>query len=100
MEESVDPRDGDTDAAVGVAYIFAKNQRDDQDAGQDGKRVKSQAAVELEKQGGHNHEQEKIVNHGDDARGEEIVERVDVGGDSSHQTTDGVAVEITHGQAL
>src|SRR5205085_1023639 len=78
LKEGVEARDGGADAAIGVANIFAKNQRDDQDARQDGKRVESQAAIELEKQSGHHDEEKEVVDHGDHAGGEKVVEGVDV----------------------
>src|SRR2546426_7895151 len=48
LKESVDAGDGRADAAIRVADEFAENHGDDQDAGQDGKRVQRQAAVDLE----------------------------------------------------
>ena len=73
LEEGVDACDGRADAAVGVANVVAKDQRDDQDARQDKEGIESQAAIELEKQCGHDREEKKVVDHGDDARGKEVV---------------------------
>ena len=42
----------------------------------------------------------KVVDHGDDAGGEQIVQRVDVGGDARDQAADRAAVEEAHRQAL
>ena len=45
-------------------------------------------------------EQDEIVEHGDDAGGEQIVQGVHVGGDARDQAADRAAVEKAHGQAL
>src|SRR5205823_6673064 len=100
LEERVDPRDGGADAAVRVTHIFAENQRDHQDARQDGESVEREARINLEKQPGHDCKEEEIVDHGDHAGSEEVVQGVDVGGDASDQAADGVAVEVAHGQTL
>ena len=43
---------------------------------------------------------DRVVGHGSDPGGEEIVQRVDVRGHAGHQAPDRTAVEETHGQAL
>src|SRR6266446_1046740 len=100
LQEGVDLGDGGADVAVGVAHVVAEDEGDDQDTGKNGERVEGQARVHPEEQTGHDREEEKIIDHGDDAGGEEIVEGVDVGGDASDQAADGVAVEVAHRQAL
>src|SRR5438046_1636475 len=89
LEERVDAGDGGADAAISVAHEFAENHGDDKDAGEDGKSVQSKAAVDLEEQHGHDHEEEEVVDHGNDAGGEKIVEGVDVRGYARDQTADG-----------
>src|SRR5690348_12158186 len=83
LKEGVDARDGGADAAVRAANVFTENQRDDQDSGQDRKRIESQARVDFEKQAGHDHQEEEIVDHGNHTGSEEVVEGVDVRGDTS-----------------
>ena len=100
LEEGVDAGNGSADAAIGVADVFAENQRDQQDAGQDGESIHSQMGVDFEQQASHDREEKKVVDHGDDTGGKEVVERVDVGGDTGYQAADWVAIEIAHGQAL
>jgi hypothetical protein len=100
LQEGVDSRDGGADVAVGVAHVMAEDEGDDQDAGEDGKGVQCEAPIDFEKHRGHHGEEEKVVNHGDHAGGEEIVESVDVGGDAGDQPADGVAVVVGHRQAL
>ncbi len=62
--------------------------------GKNSKRVQGEPPIDLKKHGGHDREKEEIVDHGDDAGGEEIVESIDVRGDASDQAADGVAVEV------
>src|SRR5207253_3362675 len=100
LEERVDAGNGRADAAIGVAHELAENHGDDEDAGEDGKSVQRKAAVDLEEQHGHDHEEEEVVDHGDDACGEKIVESIDVGGDARNETADGVAVKVAHRQTL
>ena len=100
MEKSVDTGNGRADAAICVADEFAKNHGDDQDAGQDGKRVERQAAVDLEEQAGHNHQQKEVIDHGNDAGCEEIVKRIHIRGYARDQPADGIAVEVAHWQTL
>src|SRR4029077_12706126 len=92
--------DGGADVAVGVAHVMAEDEGDDQDAGQYSESVEREAPIDFEKHGGHDGEKEEVVNHGDHACGEEIVEGVDVGGDAGDQPADGVAVVVGHRQAL
>src|SRR5437016_353424 len=100
LEESVDAGDGGADAAVGVAHELAEDHGYDQDAGEDGESVQGEAAVNLEEEHGHDHEEEEVVDHGNDACGEKIVEGVDVRGYARDQAADGVAVEVAHRQTL
>src|SRR5256884_4106018 len=65
---------GSADAAIGVADVFAENQRDQQDAGQDGESIHSQMGVDFEQQASHDREEKKVVDHGDDTGGKEVVE--------------------------
>src|SRR5438477_12746464 len=100
LEERVDAGNGCADAAIGVAHGLAENHNDDEDTGEDGKSVQRKAAVDLEEEHGHDHEEEEVVDHGDDACGEKIVEGVDVRGYAGDQPADGVAVEVAHRQTL
>src|SRR5258708_14039524 len=72
LEECVDARDGRADAAIGVAAELAENHGDDEYAGKNGEGGQRQPRVDLEKQRGHDHEEEEVVDHGDDTGGEEI----------------------------
>src|SRR3984893_4315304 len=45
-------------------------------------------------------EQKEVVDHGDDARGEQVVEGVDIGGYARQEAAQGIAVEVRHGQPL
>ena len=100
LEERVDARDRGANAAVGVAHELAEEIGDHEDEGQHGEGIEREAMVDGKEPRGHDGEEEEIVDHGDDAGGEEIVQGVDVGGDAGDQAADGVAVEVAHGQAL
>ncbi len=100
LKESVDAGDGRADAAIRVADEFAENHGDDQNAGEDGKRVQRQAAVDLKEQAGHDREEKEVVDHGNDAGGEEIVEGIDVRGNARDQPAHRIAVEVAHRQTL
>ncbi len=100
LEECVDARDGGTDAAIGVADELAENHGDDEDAGENRKRVECETLVDFEQQAGHDDEKKEVVDHGDDASSEEIVEGIHIRGDARDQPADGVAVKVAHRQAL
>src|SRR5437879_5320540 len=61
LEERVYAGNGRADAAIGVATEVAENPGDSEDAGEDGKSVQRKAAVDLEEQHGHDHEEEEVV---------------------------------------
>src|SRR5262249_38777664 len=82
LEEGVDAGDGRAYAAIRVAHELTENHGDDEDARQDGQRVHGQAGVDFEEQAGHDREQEEVVDHGDHAGSEEIVQGVNVRGDA------------------
>jgi hypothetical protein len=100
LQERVDSRDGGANVAVGVAHVMAEEEGDDQYAGEYGKGIESEAPIDFEKHGGHDGEEEEIVDHGDHAGGEEIIEGVDVSGYAGDEAADGVAVVVGHRQAL
>jgi len=61
LKKSVDAGNGRADAAIGVADELAKDHGDDQDAGQDGKRIQRQAAVDLKSKPALYHEQRFVL---------------------------------------
>jgi hypothetical protein len=91
LEIGVDAGDGGTYAAVGVADEQAEEIGDYEDEWEDGKGVKGEVMVDGKKPAGEDREEEEVVDHGDDAGGEKIVESVDIGGDAGDQAADGVA---------
>ena len=60
----------------------------------------AEVAVPREQKDRQAEEQHEIVEHGDDAGGEEIVQCIHVGGGARDETAHGRAVEKTHRQAL
>ncbi len=100
LKIGIDAGNGGTYAAVGVADEQAEEIGDDEDEGEDGEGVEGEAMVDGKKPAGEDREEEEVVDHGDDAGGEKIVEGVDVGGNAGDQAADRVAVEVRHGQTL
>ena len=100
LKEGIDARNGRADAAIGISHVLAEDHRDDQDAGENSESIERQPAVNLEKNTSHDHEQEEIVDHGDDAGSEKIVEGIDVRGHARDQPTDRISVEVAHRQPL
>jgi len=100
LQEGVDPGDGGADVAVGVAHVMAEDEGHDENAGKNGKRVEREAGVHPKKEPSHDGEQEKIVDHRDDAGGKEIVQGVHIGGYARDEAADRIAVVIAHWQAL
>ncbi len=94
LEIGVDAGNGGTNAAVGVAHEQAEEIGDYEDEGEDGEGVEGEATVDGKKPAGEDREEEEVVDHGDDAGGEKIVEGVDVGGNAGDQAADRVAVEV------
>src|SRR5262249_45717991 len=100
LQESIDPRDGRTDSAVGVAHLRAENQRGEQHERQWRKRRDCQFGIEMKEEGDEEDQQHEIIQHRHDTGGEEIVERVDVRGYASDQAAHGTAIVEAHRQAL
>ena len=95
LQERVDARDGGADAAVGVAHAVAE-----EPGGHDDERAaprsvaRREPPVHVEKHTRPMHASRKTsLTMVDDARGEQIVERVHVGGDARDQAADRAAVE-------
>ena len=68
--------------------------------GQHGKGGQRQPPVHAQHDDDEEDQQEGVVDHGGDAGGEEVVQRVHVGGDARDQAADGAAVVEAHRQAL
>ena len=100
LQERVDARDGRADAPVGVAHAIAENPGGDHDQRQHGEGGQRQAPVHLHHDRADAKQHDGVVGHGGDARGEQIVERVHVGGHARHQAAHRAAVEEAHRQAL
>ena len=100
LQEGVDARDGRADAAIGVADLVAEEPGGHEDEGHDGEGGQRQPPVHPQHDDDEDHQQEGVVDHRGDARGEEVVERVHVGGHARDQAAHGAAVVEAHRQAL
>ncbi len=100
LQEGVDARDGRADAAIGVADFVAEDPGGHEDERHHREGGQRQAPVHVQHDEDEDDQQEGIVDHGGDAGGEEVVERVDVGGDAGDQAADGAAVIEAHRQTL
>jgi hypothetical protein len=100
VQERVDPCQPDTDVPVGLANPGPEEERRHEHEGQHAERDQRQLPVHAE-HGGHDEDQrEDITEHRDDAGAEQLVERLDVAGDSGDQATGGIPVVKTQVQAL
>ena len=100
LEVAVEPGQAEPDVAEGVAHLAAEDAGQEVHERNDRERHQRQAPV------GHQHQHHdrgrvkrspKTVTT---PRGEELVERLDVGGDPSHQPADGVPVEVRDAEPL
>jgi hypothetical protein len=85
LQEGVDAGDPGADAAIGLAHVAAEPLRDQQHQRQHRERRERQPPVHPHQ---HHHDagqREHVAEHRDDARGEELVEHVDVRRHARHQ---------------
>ncbi len=100
LQEGVDSRDPPAHDPVGVAHVPAEPLGDQDEHRQDDERRERQPPVHLE----HDHhdpdEREDVFEDGDHARGEQVVDDVDVGGHARHQPSHGVPIVVAHVEPL
>ena len=100
LQEGVDARDPHAHLAVGVADVATEPLRDQHDQRQHREGHDGQPPVHPHQ---HHHDAgqgEHVAEDGDHARGEQLVEGVDVGGDARHQPAHRVAVVVAQAEAL
>ena len=79
--------------AVGHARAAAEPDRDEHDERRDGEEHQRHAPVHPEQHADDAEQHEDVAEDGDEAGGEHLVERVDVGGHARHQAAHRIAVE-------
>ena len=100
LEEGVDARHPPARLAEGPPRALAEPVGEGEEERDHGEGDEGEAPVE-----GHHHRHdpeqgEEVAEDGDDARGEQLVHRVHVGGDARHEPAHRVAVEVAHVQPL
>ena len=93
LGEGVDAGGGESLAAVGVADVAAEDFGDVEDGGDDGEGEQRERPVHADHDGDDEDEQKDVLEDGQDAGGEHLVESIDVGGDAGDEFADGVAIE-------
>ena len=88
------------DVAVGLAHVDAEPLRDQHDQRQHRERDERQPPVEEQHRGHDADEREDVAEDRDDAGGEQLVERIDIGRDARHQPADRIAVVEPHVEPL
>ncbi len=86
---AVDAGDGGADTAVALAHMVAEDAGDVKDDRDDGQRQQGERPAHLQHDDDDEGEDEDVFEDREDARGEHLVERVDVGGDAGDEFADG-----------
>ncbi len=100
VEERVDARDPAADDPVRIAHVAAEPLRDQDDERQHGEGHEGEPPVHAEHHGHDADQREHVAEDRDHARGEQIVQDVDVGGDARHQAADRIAIVVAQVEAL
>ena len=100
LEVGVDPGDGHPNSPVTLGHRPPKNQGDDDHERHGGQHDGGEQRAHLEH---HRHDQaehQHVAQDGDQARGKQVVQNVDVRGDARHHASDGVVIVEAQLQAL
>ncbi len=100
LQIGVDSRDARTNVAIRFAHFGAKDVRRPVDERDHPERRERQPPILGDHQDADGQQREQIAKSGDDAGGEQLVERLDVGRHARDQAPDGIAIEEDDGQAL
>ena len=92
IEERVQPRQEPSDLTIRLAHVLAEPHRRQRNERQDGEGDQRESPVHEEHRRHDADEHEHVAEDGDESRGEQIVERVDVGRDPRHQPADRIAI--------
>ena len=100
LGEGVDAGSGVALAAIAVADVAAEDAGDVEDGRDDRDGEQRQRPAHAQHDDDDEGEDEDVLEDGEHARGEHLVERVDVGGDARDELADGVVVEERGRHAL
>ena len=100
LKEAINPRDSGSDSPIGLANAIPEeicendHERKRRKCGQSENRIPPEQKYRQAK------ELHKIVEHGDNTRGEQVVQGVHICGRTRYKPPDRAAVEKAHGQSL
>ena len=100
LKKRVDPCEPDPDVPVRLAHFDAKDVRREIDERNHAERRHREPPVDDQHHHRDHEKREEVTESGDDAGGEQLVERLDVGGHAGDQTSDRIAVEERDRQAF
>ena len=100
LGEGVDFGGGRALAAVALAHLAAEDAGDEEDCGNDEEGEQGERPAHAHHDDDGEAEHEDVVEDGQDAGGEHLVEGVDIGGDAGDETADGILVVEGGGHAL
>ena len=100
LREGVDARGGGALAAVAVAYVAAEDAGDEEDGWDDGEGEQGERPAHPQHDDDDEGEDEDVLEDGEDAGGEHLVEGVDVGGDAGDEFAYGIVIEEGRRHAL
>jgi hypothetical protein len=92
LEKRVDPRNPEPHGAVRVAHVDPEPLRHERNEREDGKGHDRQAPVHPDENRHDADQREQVAEDRHHTRGEQLVERVDVGGHAGHQPPDRIPV--------
>ncbi len=100
LQVRVDTRDGDADAAVGIAHPVTENLGRHHDKGQDCKGDQRQLPVHAQHHAQDSEEHKEVFEDGNHAGGKHLIQGVHIGGDACHQASNRILVEEGNVQPL
>ncbi len=100
LQHRVDARDPDAHLAVERAHVRPEPLRDNGQQRQHGEAHQREPPVHQQQGDDDACERQHVAEHRDNAGGEEIVERVDVGSHACHEAADGIAVVVAEVELL
>ncbi len=100
LQERVDTGEPDANVAIGAANVLAKPVGGEPNGRQHQERDERQLPAHEQHHAYNKDQGEDVPEHGHDARGEQLVQHLDVARQPGHQPADGVAVEEAEAETL
>ena len=94
LQEGVDARDPDADLPIRLPYAFAKQAGHHYHERNHRERPQRQAPIHYQHRHTYRDQREEIAESGHHARGEQLVQCLDVGGHARDQPADWIAIEV------